>query len=68
MSNHQSGGLPQISLKLDPDLRDALARAAQAQRRTVSNMARVLLERALEQQGAGAHENGHARPQPERAA
>jgi hypothetical protein len=41
--------LEQITLKLPSSLRAALAQAAYEQRRTVSNLARLLLEQGLEQ-------------------
>lgn len=52
--------LDQITIKLPTAIRTALASAAQAQRRTVSNMARLLLEQGLEQQTG--HGNGATEP------
>lgn len=41
----------QISVTLDRELRAALERAAQEQRRTLSNQARFFIAEALERQG-----------------
>ena len=48
--------IDQITVKIDPALREALERAAEADHRTVSGMVRWLIAQALE--------NGAARPPP----
>ncbi len=42
-----------VTVTLDPQLRAALERAAQEQRRTLSNQIRYFVAKALEHQGEG---------------
>jgi hypothetical protein len=44
----------QVTVTLDPELRAAIKRAAEAEHRSMSNQIKHLVARALEQQGEGA--------------